>query len=194
MLRDKRKNQTAQEAAYNAYMQQQKEETQFQELKKLNSEYVKPKDVSNVAGINAYNHAKQIAEQTYDYNDEDEANAEEVSIPSSSKPIKQIDSDYDFVNHPKHYTNHVLETKNGTIEYETIEYLESLAKRLEKWLSPDEIYDVVSGAKYLDSIRGEKPDGDKSPREKIAEDCDKIAWYLHRASWLIRENNKKKNL
>jgi hypothetical protein len=81
---------------------------------------------------------------------------------------------YDFVNAPKHYNGHKIRTKEGEFTYETIQYLESLVRRLEKDLYADESGSVYCAAKYMDRIGGGKPDGDKTVREKIAEDCRKI--------------------
>jgi hypothetical protein len=40
----------------------------------------------------------------------------------------------------------------------------------------------------MDRIGGGKPDGNKTVREKIAEDLEKIGWYVNHAAELIRKN------
>ena len=109
-----------------------------------------------------------------------------------SKDVKVIvetkEEKYDFVNKPKHYNGHVIHTPNGDFTYETIQYLESLVSRLEKDLYADESGSVYCAAKYMDRIGGGKPDGNKTVREKIAEDLEKIGWYVNHAAELIRKN------
>lgn len=101
---------------------------------------------------------------------------------------KKSKKNYDFVEHPAHYNGHTIITKDGSFEYETINYLEALVRRLESSLYPDESGSVYCAAKYLDRIGGGKPDGDKTTREKIAEDLRKISWYCNHASDLIKQN------
>lgn len=101
---------------------------------------------------------------------------------------KETKKEYDFVEHPAHYNGHTIITKDGSFEYETINYLEALVRRLDKYIYPDESGSVYCAAKYLDRIGGGKPDGDKTPREKIAEDLRKISWYCTHAADLIQTN------
>ena len=99
--------------------------------------------------------------------------------------------EYDFINHPKHYTGHKIETKEyGEATYETIDYIHSLSKRMSEFLSADEIVDIAFAAKYMDGLRGSKPDGEKTPREKIAEDLQKISWYCNHAANTISKNDE----
>lgn len=118
----------------------------------------------------------------------------ENSDKPSKKPVKKDakksikEEKYDFVQHPKHYNGHKIITKTGTFEYETIQYLESLVRRLEPDLYSDESGSVYCAAKYMDRIGGGKPDGKKTVREKIAEDCRKIGWYMNHCAELIEAN------
>lgn len=118
---------------------------------------------------------------------------EAVTKPSKRASKKESktsakDEKYDFVQHPKHYNGHKIITKTGTFEYETIQYLESLVRRLESDLYSDESGSVYCAAKYMDRIGGGKPDGNKTVREKIAEDCKKIGWYMNHCAELIEAN------
>ena len=115
-----------------------------------------------------------------------------MGVPMMESPSKEIreeiKDDYDFVEHPAHYNGHTLHTKDGSFEYETINYLEALVKRLDEYIYPDESGSIYCAAKYLDRIGGGKPDGDKTPRQKIAEDLRKISWYCTHAADLIESN------
>ncbi len=136
--------------------------------------------------------AGTIVANTTDVSIKEKSKVKEESKIEVKKPKTNIktksDKKYDFVNSPAHYNGHIIKTKTGQFEYETIQYLESLVKRLEKDLYADESGSVYCAAKYMDRIGGGKPDGNKTVREKIAEDCQKIGWYMNHCAELIKKN------
>lgn len=101
---------------------------------------------------------------------------------------------YDFTEHPKHYNGHKVKAKvsedaeKQVVIYETIDLINSAMKRLEGTMSADELYNFGNAIKYMDRIGGGKPDGDKTVREKIYEDIEKIRVYLKFTEDLMKEN------
>ena len=105
----------------------------------------------------------------------------------------KIPKNYDFVKNPNHYNGHIVlgkkdkDSEKEPFIMETIDYLDSRARRFEGVLNYDELHSYIDCGKYYDRA-GDKPEEGKTVRGKLYEDIGKMIWYLNHCRELMEKN------
>lgn len=109
------------------------------------------------------------------------------------KNVKKSDDFLTAVNKPSHYQGITITGKNGSMEFEAIEIIDSVLDQLN--LPPAVSHAVGDALKY--QLRCGKKDSDNNTTSdllnKAAQDLRKGGWYLTRGSDLLLDFAKKRD-
>lgn len=141
------------------YMINEKIEKIEADFNKIEEKFEKVKEINNLK----IEEAKNNIETT-----EEELNI--VKEKTKENTVKE-----EMVNHPSHYQGILIKGKNGEMEFEAIEIIESILNHIN--LPPAASFDVGNDLKYI--LRCGKKN---IVEDQNFEDIDKHAWYASQAS------------